>query len=518
VRRFRSIVLLVSVAAASLALAGTASAATYSWNLATDFTATAPGANPDHDHYGEKPWSYLDTVPPSGPTAFPPSSFSAAVDGSPGLAGWSQGADFVAGNTTGAPLVTADGDTIPVAELALRATVTDSVTVRWTSPLSGTVGVSATVTPASSGCMSGYSSTPPNGSSAVAPGGTIDLTLSADPLASAACNTAIVSFTITAPATAPAPTVDSPAQDAVLSSGQPVFSGSADATFGAAPQVTVRVYSGSSASGEPVETLSANRAGAGYTARPTPGLADGQYTVQAEQDDLAGDRGFSAPRTFELKQLAPFLTLDQPASGAEVAQGDALFAGRAGDVPGDSSSVALKLYRGRSATGSPIKVLYVTENGPRWSAFWPTRLPTGTYTVLATQGDLAGHSSATKPHTFQIVPGQDMVGSSASLNRAGVASVPIACVLQGPCSGTVLIVTTGTFRAVPGGPLGHLRLLFAFVQIPVGRTVTVRRSVPPGVLSVLRGAGPAKVRITASLAVLGRRATPLSVTRSLRLG
>ena len=58
--------MLAGVMLAGLCLPAAALAGTYSWDLPANFTATSPGANPDHDAYGAAPWSYLE-----GPAALP---------------------------------------------------------------------------------------------------------------------------------------------------------------------------------------------------------------------------------------------------------------------------------------------------------------------------------------------------------------------------------------------------------------------------------------------------------------
>ena len=58
-------------------------------------------------------------------------------------------------------------------------------------------------------------------------------------------------------------------------------------------------------------------------------------------------------------------------------------------------------------------------------------------------------------------------------------SVPITCLAPPSvaCAGDVLIVTAGKFQPAAGGPLGRLRLLFQFVQVPGGHTVSVHGNV-----------------------------------------
>ena len=62
-------ILLGALAALVLSVPSSALAGTYTWNLASDFTATPPGANPDHDPYGANPWTYLQGTT-SNPSSF----------------------------------------------------------------------------------------------------------------------------------------------------------------------------------------------------------------------------------------------------------------------------------------------------------------------------------------------------------------------------------------------------------------------------------------------------------------
>jgi hypothetical protein len=85
------------------------------------------------------------------------------------------------------------------------------------------------------------------------------------------------------------------------------------------------------------------------------------------------------------------------------------------------------------------------------------------------------------------------------------------------CTGTVLIITVRTkFRPVSGGPRGALRVLFAYVSIPGGSTLIVRRGVSGAVARALRRAAPVKVRVITALRESGAAGRTQSAVRLLR--
>ncbi len=139
---------------------------------------------------------------------------------------------------------------------------------------------------------------------------------------SSTCATSVVALKIqAAQTTAPSITLSSPGQGALISGGQPVFSGSAANGFGDAgrvsstelvfsgragdalgdsTRVTVLVYRGGTASGKPVGTLNATRSGTAWTGRLARRLKPGRYTARATQTDDAGHIGRSAVHRFRV--------------------------------------------------------------------------------------------------------------------------------------------------------------------------------------------------------------------------
>ena len=86
--------------------------------------------------------------------------------------------------------------------------------------------------------------------------------------------------------------------------------------------VTVKVYAGGIVGGDPIQTLTTTRDGAGaYATSPSSPLGDGTFTAQAEQEDTAGNTGRSGPVTFSVDTTAPETTIDSgpsdPAGSAE---------------------------------------------------------------------------------------------------------------------------------------------------------------------------------------------------------
>jgi hypothetical protein len=652
VRRIRCIALLVGVAAAAVLLAPAAASAagTFTWSLAQDFTATGSGANPDHDQYGATPWTYVDG-PASlvtfshDPSGFKPlTSFATGVRG--GLAGWSDPNDstaFIGINPTGTAISQAP-ITYPAHTIAIQPPGDRLVAVGWTSPFAQatTVSVSGTIANDSSGLTCTLAepqwSLDQNGTQLVSGGapaagasisqsvqvpahGTIYLTVIHG--FDASCSNVSLSLTIQAAAPPPAVTLDSPAQGAVIGGAQPTFAGRAGQNFGDAPQITVRIYSGSSVSGSPVQTLTTTASAGAYQVPTNAPLANGTYTAQAEQDDIltppvsgssqavtfsvenggpniklndlgsaplstatptlsgsagtnpgdtptvgiaiysgsgengrairvltasvgsgggfsakvtpalpdgtytaialqkgAGGVGISQPITFVIRATpASSLALTYPASGASIPSHLPVFAGTAGNADGDSATITVTVYKGASTKGTRVGRATTTAVGGKWSLLWTRQLALGLYTVQASQSDATGHVSNTPAHRFLIVPGVKVIGSVVTMNKSGAVSVPLTCYAPPgvTCQGDLLIVTHRKFRAATGGPLGRLRLLFQFVQVPGGKTVATRGAVSRATARILRHRAPLKVDVTLALKINGRVVVRFSSGSTLRV-
>ncbi len=211
-----------------------------------------------------------------------------------------------------------------------------------------------------------------------------------------------VSFTVdTIP---PVPTLTVPANGGWTRTTTPSFSGTAGSAPGDAKQVTVTVYTGSSASGSPFETLTATRLSTnGYAVRASPALSDGVYTAQATQTDAAGNTGTSSANTFTVDTVAPVVSLTAPASGQRVTQSRPAFTGTAGAQPGDQSTVTVTVYPGTAASGTPYVVLHAARKSDGSYSVQPSSaLPDGRYAARTTQMDTAGNVGFSAGHAFRI--------------------------------------------------------------------------------------------------------------------
>ena len=104
---------------------------------------------------------------------------------------------------------------------------------------------------------------------------------------------------VSLPASAPTVTLTAPASGSTTNINTPTFGGVASTATGDS-QVTVNLYTGSNASGTPLETLTAawNASTGGWSIPASAVLPDGTYTAQATQTDASGDIGTSAADTF----------------------------------------------------------------------------------------------------------------------------------------------------------------------------------------------------------------------------
>jgi hypothetical protein len=202
--------------------------------------------------------------------------------------------------------------------------------------------------------------------------------------------------------TAPAVSLTDPASGSPTRDTTPTLSGAAGAADGDSATVTVKIYSGTSASGTPVRTLSVARSGGTWSVDASPALPEGAYTVQAEQIDSAGNRGLSATSSFKIDTTAPAVSLTDPANGSSTNDATPTLGGGAGTAPGDSSTVIVRVYSGPIVAGTPIQNLTTVRLGPVWSVASALPLAEGVYTARAVQFDSAGNRARSSPSTFTV--------------------------------------------------------------------------------------------------------------------
>jgi Bacterial Ig-like domain len=126
---------------------------------------------------------------------------------------------------------------------------------------------------------------------------------------------AFLAIAVPAAAAAPAPSLDSPVNGSATNDSTPAYSGGAGDAPDDSPTVTVKVYAGTSATGEPVQELPVTRMGASWSVVGSPALPDGLYTALAEQSDSVGGFGQSAAATFTIDTTRPETDLTSGPSG-----------------------------------------------------------------------------------------------------------------------------------------------------------------------------------------------------------
>jgi Big-like domain-containing protein/calcineurin-like phosphoesterase family protein len=247
--------------------------------------------------------------------------------------------------------------------------------------------------------------------------------------------------------TAPAVTMTAPADGARTNDSTPAFGGAAGTVADDSATVRVRIYSGSTLFGIPVATVTTIRSGGSWSVSASSALADGTYTAQAEQSDASGNTGFSAPRGFTVDTVAPAVSLTAPADGSSTTDTTPALGGAAGTAPGDSATVAVSVYGGTSASGSPLQSLSATSSGGAWSVDAAPALPDGTYTAQAAQLDDLGNRGVSAATTFTVA------STPVEPPPPGDTTAP-AVTLTAPADGSSTADTTPTFSGAAGAAAG----------------------------------------------------------------
>jgi hypothetical protein len=183
----------------------------------------------------------------------------------------------------------------------------------------------------------------------------------------------------------------------------PSFGGTAGVASGDLPSVRLKIYSGPlAAAGEPVREVLITPSAGSWTSGPVEALADGQYTVLAEQSNDLGNTGVSGEATFTLDTVGPAVTISAPASGSSTVGGSQLAEGAAGQAPGDLGAITVRLFTGATATsGALLQTRVVQAVAGRWQAPFEG-LAAGTYTVQADQSDEAGNTASSEAAKFTL--------------------------------------------------------------------------------------------------------------------
>ena len=203
--------------------------------------------------------------------------------------------------------------------------------------------------------------------------------------------------------TAPTVTLTTPA-DGGFTGAVPTYSGTAGNDVNDSASVTVKIYSGSTVSGSPVQTRVATRSGTSWTINGVSGARRRARTRRGQQQsDAANNIGFSSPHTFTVDSTPPTITLTTPANGSSTNDTTPTFSGVAGSRPAISPRVTVTVYNGPNTSGTVAATLPTTRNGVTGAySVDASALAQGTYTAVATQQDSAGNTGTSSANTFSI--------------------------------------------------------------------------------------------------------------------
>ena len=249
-------------------------------------------------------------------------------------------------------------------------------------------------------------------------------------------------------------TVTSPTAGQSFTDGQPTFAGAAGDGSAYSSQVTASVYSGSSASGTPVQTLTTTESDGGWSVSPTA-LANGTYTVQAAQDDIFGNTDLSTPVTFTMANpLPPTVTLNSLGT-APLSTSTPTLSGTAGTDSGDSA-VSILIFS--PLTGRPVQYVGASVGSDGgFSAPTVAVLPDGLYYAYAYQLNATGDLGTSAPIVFSIKLHPPAVtlatpAAGASVGQHAAAFSGTAGDIYGDSSTVTVSLWSGA--SASGAPLG----------------------------------------------------------------
>ena len=247
---------------------------------------------------------------------------------------------------------------------------------------------------------------------------------------------------------APAITLTAPADGAAINTATPTLSGAAGNATGDATTVTVKIYSGTSATGTPVQTRTPTRSGATWTTTATT-LAAGTYTAQATQTDTAGNTGTSTANTFTIDTTKPTATKVVAANKAGGTAGKI----ENGDIVTFTYSEAIdptSVWAGWNGSSTTVRVSF-TNNSSNDS-----------FTVLDS-------SSGTTVHLGSVATGGDYVSGATTFNSTMVRSA----------DGASIVVTLGTPTNVRSAAVAAKNMTWtvgAGIKDLAGNTITTPAS------------------------------------------
>ncbi|MFM8311728.1 MAG: IPT/TIG domain-containing protein, partial [Ilumatobacteraceae bacterium] len=288
--------------------------------------------------------------------------------------------------------------------------------------------------------------------------------------------------------TAPVIALSSPVTNTATVDTTPTVSGTAGIVSGDFSTVNVKVYSGSTATGTPVQSQVTTRSNANgaYTVDLAT-LARGTYTIVSEQRDAAGNIGTSSSTTIRVANV-PTVTLFDPLTGP---------AGTSVLITGlDFTFATAVAFNGTSAQFTVVNDTSITTTVPVGATNGPISVTTGAGTGTSTTNFIVGLPA---PTIASFTPTSGGIGTSVTI--LGDNFQPDSQVrFNGALAGNVTVVslteitavvpagtTTGPISVTTTSGTGTSAANFTFVPPPtvttftplsgiIGSTVTVNGS------------------------------------------
>ena len=200
----------------------------------------------------------------------------------------------------------------------------------------------------------------------------------------------------------------------------------------------------------------------GFTA--TGGTSELCFASTEPPVGVAGDAGamldhVTVERFVEPDVTPPAVSLATPAVAGTPGGATPTFSGTAGNAPGDSPVVTVRIHGGPTTSGPLVQSVTTTRSGPSWSVTLTAPLAPGTYTAQAEQADAAGNVGVSSPITFTVTGETGGAGQAPGPPTAGKTFN------AEPVSGVI------TFRCGSG----PRRRLEEAEQLPIGCRIDARR-------------------------------------------
>jgi len=227
--------------------------------------------------------------------------------------------------------------------------------------------------------------------------------------------------------------------------------------------------------------------GGDFTACASPqqfgNLPEGSHTFEVRAFDQWGNVDGS-PAIYSW-------TVDVTAPGPRIASaGGAVpsVQGTAGTSSGDAANVAVDLFSGSAATGSPVQTVVAPRDGAGSFSAQFNRVTRGTYTVAARQSDAAGNTGSSTPMSFTAgeassPPAFAVFSTEESLADAAAGRLTALSSCEAACARSTSLVVSSRVAAGLGLPhrsrrirLGGSRRAAGSGGVRVGMTRRVRRA------------------------------------------